>query len=261
MGGFERDPAPWALDGVPDGFEAELLARGLGALRGDAENWTIGAVDGDAQVRKLFNGPEAFTPDGEFILGESDAGGLLGRGRLLRARPGRRRRMGWQMAEWIVNGEPSLDLWHMDIRRFGRQYRSRRYSLARAHEVYSTYYDIKYPNRGAPGRPAAAAVAGLPAADRAGRVVRREVGLGACELVRLQRGRRRRVAAPARLGGRALVAGHPRRGDGDPEAAGLFDQSSFAKIEVHGPGAPHCSGGSARTESTAASAPPPTRRC
>src|ERR671935_23299 len=54
--------------------------------------------------------------------------------------------MGWQVAEWIVNGEPSLDLWHMDSRRFGRQYRSQRYALARATEVYSTYYDIKYPN-------------------------------------------------------------------------------------------------------------------
>ena len=99
-----------------------------------------------AEVRKLFNGPEAFTPDGEFILGESDvpgfwvaagfcAHGLAGAGG-----------MGWQMAEWVVNGEPSLDLWHMDIRRFGRQYRSQAYTLARATEVYATYYDIKYPN-------------------------------------------------------------------------------------------------------------------
>jgi hypothetical protein len=97
-------------------------------------------------VKKLFNGPEAFTPDGEFILGESDvpgfwvaagfcAHGLAGAGG-----------MGWQMAEWIVNGEPSLDIWHMDIRRFGRQYRSQSYTLARATEVYATYYDIKYPN-------------------------------------------------------------------------------------------------------------------
>src|SRR5436305_9580472 len=50
------------------------------------------------------------------------------------------------MAEWIENGEPSLDIWHMDIRRFGRQYGSQAYTLARATEVYATYYDIKYPN-------------------------------------------------------------------------------------------------------------------
>ena len=51
--------------------------------------------------------------------------------------------MGWQMAEWVVNGEPSLDLWHMDIRRFGRQYRSQAYTLARSYETaaetFATY--------------------------------------------------------------------------------------------------------------------------
>ena len=45
----------------------------------------------------------------------------------------------------IVDGEPELDLWKMDIRRFGAQYRSHSYTLARAREVYETYYDIRYP--------------------------------------------------------------------------------------------------------------------
>src|SRR5204863_261748 len=49
------------------------------------------------------------------------------------------------MAEWIVDGEPSMDAWKMDIRRFGAHYSSRRYTLARATEIYSTYYDIHYP--------------------------------------------------------------------------------------------------------------------
>ena len=147
MGGYERDPAPWALDGVPDGFEAQLLPEDwerFDELLGNSIK-RVPAME-QAEVRKLFNGPEAFTPDGEFILGESDvpgfwvaagfcAHGLAGAGG-----------MGWQMAEWVVNGEPSLDLWHMDIRRFGRQYRSQAYTLARATEVYATYYDIKYPN-------------------------------------------------------------------------------------------------------------------
>jgi glycine/D-amino acid oxidase-like deaminating enzyme len=147
MGGYERDPAPWALDGVPDGFEAQLLPEDwerFDELLGNSIR-RVPAMEA-AEVRKLFNGPEAFTPDGEFILGESDvpgfwvaagfcAHGLAGAGG-----------MGWQMAEWIVNGEPSLDIWHMDIRRFGRQYRSQRYTLARATEVYATYYDIRYPN-------------------------------------------------------------------------------------------------------------------
>ena len=54
--------------------------------------------------------------------------------------------IGKVMAEWIVEGEPSLDLWHMDIRRFGEHYRSPRYTLDRTREVYETYYDIKYPS-------------------------------------------------------------------------------------------------------------------
>ncbi len=49
------------------------------------------------------------------------------------------------MAEWIAEGEPSLDVWAMDIRRFGEHYRSPAYTLKRTREVYETYYDIKYP--------------------------------------------------------------------------------------------------------------------
>ena len=147
MGGYERQPQPWALDGVPDGFEAELLPEDWERFDEILQNsiMRVPAME-QAEVRKLFNGPEAFTPDGEFILGESEvpgfwvaagfcAHGLAGAGGI-----------GWQMAEWIAEGEPSLDLWHMDIRRFGGQYRSQRYTLARATEVYATYYDIKYPN-------------------------------------------------------------------------------------------------------------------
>ncbi|WP_163886409.1 hypothetical protein, partial [Providencia stuartii] len=52
--------------------------------------------------------------------------------------------MGRLVAEWIVEGTPSLDVWEMDSRRFGAAYRSRDYALARATEIYSTYYDVKY---------------------------------------------------------------------------------------------------------------------
>ena len=53
--------------------------------------------------------------------------------------------MGKLVAEWIVEGTPSLDVWHMDSRRFGAAYRSRGYTLARTKEIYETYYDVKYP--------------------------------------------------------------------------------------------------------------------
>src|SRR5947207_14950678 len=98
----------------------------------------------DAEVVRLVNGPEALTPDNEFILGPSEvrgfwvaagfcAHGLAGAGG-----------MGQLVAEWIVEGLPAFDVWHMDSRRFGRAYRSREYTLARHTEVYSTYCDVKY---------------------------------------------------------------------------------------------------------------------
>jgi len=137
MGGYERNPAPFALDGIPPGFEAQLLTwdyeRFEELMEGSIRR--VPAME-EAQVKKFFNGPEAFTPDGEFILGQSEvpgfwvaagfcAHGLAGAGG-----------MGKLIAEWIVEGTPSLDVWHMDSRRFGSAYRSRELTVARTAEIY-----------------------------------------------------------------------------------------------------------------------------
>ena len=88
----------------------------------------------------------------------------------------------------------------MDIRRFGAHYRSPGYTLKRAKEVYETYYDIRYPGHERRAGPPAARLERLRVARRARRRVRREVGLGAGQLVRVERGRGRRGAAAARAG-------------------------------------------------------------
>jgi hypothetical protein len=49
------------------------------------------------------------------------------------------------MADWLLDGDPGMDLWEMDVRRFGAHYRSPTYTLKRTREVYETYYDVKYP--------------------------------------------------------------------------------------------------------------------
>ena len=146
MGGYERDPAPWSLDGIPADFNGKLLAEDWPRFEELMENAVVRVPSlGEMEVIKLINGPEAFTPDGEFILGPTDvrgfwtaagfcAHGLAGAGG-----------MGQLVAEWIVDGTPSLDTWEMDSRRFGRNYHSREYTLARTREVYETYYDVKYP--------------------------------------------------------------------------------------------------------------------
>jgi glycine/D-amino acid oxidase-like deaminating enzyme len=122
MGGYERNPAPWGLDGIPPDFNGKLLEEDWDRFEELMENAIVRVPDlEDAEVIRLVNGPEAFTPDGEFILGESDvrgfwvaagfcAHGLAGAGG-----------MGKLVAEWIVQGLPSLDTWEMDSRRFGRQ--------------------------------------------------------------------------------------------------------------------------------------------
>ena len=139
MGGYERDPAPWGLAGIASDFNNRLLPEDWPRFMPLSQNaiTRVPALE-KGDVVKLINGPEAFTPDNEFLLGESTvrgfyvaagfcAHGIAGAGG-----------MGAAMAEWIIDGEPSLDLWKMDLRRFGAQYRSQAYTLARTVEGYST---------------------------------------------------------------------------------------------------------------------------
>ena len=195
-------------------------------------------------MTRLINGPEAFTPDNEFILGESAvrgffvaagfcAHGIAGAGGI-----------GQQVARWIVDGEPELDLWKMDIRRFGPQYRSQAYTLARTYENYATYYDIHYPNEerqaGRPLRlsPAYEELAALGAVfgeksgwERPNWFAGNEDGAGVATRAELEAQRPRGWAGEhwsTAIGAEALAC---RR------RAALFDESSFAKIEVAGPGA------------------------
>jgi 4-methylaminobutanoate oxidase (formaldehyde-forming) len=147
-GGYERDPAPWSLDGIPADFNAKLLEEDWDRFRPLMENALVRVPSLEhAEIVKLINGPEAFTPDGEFILGESEVGGLwVAAGFCAHGLAGAGG-MGQLMAEWIVEGQPAFDVWHMDSRRFGRHYASREYTLARTVEVYSTYYDVRYPGQ------------------------------------------------------------------------------------------------------------------
>jgi glycine/D-amino acid oxidase-like deaminating enzyme len=78
MGGYERHPAPWSLDGIPADFNGKLLAEDWPRFEELMEGALVRVPElGDAEVIKLINGPEAFTPDGEFILGPSDVRGFF----------------------------------------------------------------------------------------------------------------------------------------------------------------------------------------
>jgi glycine cleavage system aminomethyltransferase T/glycine/D-amino acid oxidase-like deaminating enzyme len=239
MGGYERHPAPWGLDGIPADFNGRLLPEDWDRFEELMQN-AIVRVPGlaDAEVIRLVNGPEAFTPDGEFILGPTAvrgfwvatgfcAHGLAGAGG-----------MGRLVAEWIVGGQPGLDVWEMDSRRFGAHYAGRDYTLARTLEVYSTYYDVKYPgHERQAGRPLRLS----PTYERL-----RELGAAFGEKSGWERANWFEPNAAAgdealrprgwagRLWSPAIGAEHR----ACRETAAIFDETSFAKIEVSGHGAP-----------------------
>jgi glycine/D-amino acid oxidase-like deaminating enzyme len=154
MGGYERESAPWALtaggcgiDAIPPDFNGRLLEEDWDRFEEIVANsrMRVPAME-DVRVTRLINGPEAFTPDGEFCLGETEVRGLFVAAGFCAHGLAGAGGIGMALAEWIDAGEPSLDLWEMDIRRFGGHYRSPRYTVARVREVYETYYDIKYPH-------------------------------------------------------------------------------------------------------------------
>jgi 4-methylaminobutanoate oxidase (formaldehyde-forming) len=243
MGGYERQSAaaflpdgPAGIDRIPADFNGRLLEDDWDRFGEITENSKrrVPAMD-DIKVTKLINGPEAFTPDNEFCLGESEvlglfvaagfcAHGLAGAGGI-----------GWVLADWIAEGEPRLDLWEMDVRRFGAQYRSPSYTHARIKETYETYYDIRYPNHersaGRPLRVSAAnawhAEHGAAFGEKSGweRVNWYESNAAAGDESLRPRGWAGEHWSPA------IGAEH----HATREAAAIFDESSFAKMEIEGP--------------------------
>ena len=151
VGGYERNPDPWCLTGdIPPTFNNMLLDPDWDRFAPIAEaGQEVVPALVDADVVQLINGPEAFTPDGEFILGESEVAGFFVAAGFCAHGIAGAGGVGKVMAEWIAGREPPMDLWKMDVRRFGPQYRSRGYCLARTDEIYSTYYDIVYPTTNA----------------------------------------------------------------------------------------------------------------
>ena len=246
MGGYERQSAPWSLDEhhcdrIPADFNGRLLEEDWPRFEELARNSArrVPAME-EVKVTRLINGPEAFTPDNEFCLGESEVRGLFVAAGFCAHGLAGAGGVGKVMAEWIVAGEPSLDVWEMDIRRFGGRdshFSSPRYTLARAKEVYETYYDIRYPgHERRAGRPLRTSSAyawhrehGAAFGEKSGweRVNWYESNAAAGDEGLRPRGWAGMHWSPA-IGAEARAT---------RETAALFDESSFAKLELSGPGA------------------------
>ena len=239
VGGYERNPDPWHVsDPIPRDFNHRLLPEKWERFESIADGaFRLIPPLQTTEINRFINGPEAFTPDDDFILGETDvagffvAAGFCAHGVTGAAGIGR-----WT-AEWIVEGEPSMDLSKMDIRRFGRQYASRDYALAKAYEIYAKHYDVRYPGEeNEAGRPLRMA----PTYSRLEKLdaeFGEKAGWERANWFRSNEDPAHEDRRPRGWAGEqwstAIVAEHL----AVRERAGLFDETSFAKFEVSGPGA------------------------
>jgi glycine cleavage system aminomethyltransferase T/glycine/D-amino acid oxidase-like deaminating enzyme len=146
IGGWEKGTPTFGANGVPFSFGRELLQPNQERL----EQFVLPAAErlpilNELGIRTVINGPIPISPDGEPIMGlapERDnfyvacgfTSGIAASGGAGRA-----------MAEWIVEGEPGLDLWAFDVRRFGSHHMSAKYLAERSVDSYWRYYQIHYP--------------------------------------------------------------------------------------------------------------------
>jgi len=154
MGGFEPDATPWLQSaqhrgGIPENFEFQLLADNWDAFQILLDNAMIRVPAlHTAQVKQFYNGPESFTADNNFVLGPAPGLDNLfigcGFNSMGIASAGG---AGKALAEWIVQGEPTMDLWPVDIRRFARFNANEQWLPDRIKEVLGMHYKMPWPNR------------------------------------------------------------------------------------------------------------------
>ena len=239
IGGFEPNPKTWRLDDVPWEFTQQLLPAEwelfepllAGAIR------RFPAVE-KAEILQLVNGPDGFTPDGHYALGPvpgrpgfwvaagMSINGIAGAGGVGRV-----------MAEWILEGEPSIDVWELNVRRFGAHLGDRRYAAEKAREVYRYYYAPQFPcDENEWGRPLRTS----PLLERLlaqGAVFGERGGWERAHYFVPGRSGRRQ-GADERTWERPSYWEHVAREHRTVrERVGVLDMTSFGKVDVTGPGA------------------------
>ena len=259
LGPYETGAPACYVDGPAAKSEYELFPDALERL----EPYILAAMKrvpafGEVGIKKVYNGAIAYTPDGSPIIGpawglknfwlnEGHSFGVTAAGGA-----------GWQLAHWIVDGEPTIDMMGVDPRRFG-DYAGRGYLIEKNEEAYAKVFTVHYPDE---EREAARALRRTPCYDRM-------KALGAVFGSVFGWERPNWFAPPGYALGDAdlnkpdviLNDNHPVTGDGAPirekwsfrrsnyfkhvgnecrhvhEKVGLQDMSAFAKCEIAGPGA------------------------
>ncbi|MEQ1804484.1 MAG: FAD-dependent oxidoreductase, partial [Burkholderiaceae bacterium] len=149
MGGFEPKAKPWTVDPIPSTFQFQLLGEDWEQF----EPLMVNAIHRTpcletAKVKMLLNGPESFTPDGNFIVGEApglrnyfvcagfNSAGIANSGGA-----------GQLIAQWISGSEAPSDLWDVDVRRFGSFTANRRALSQRTVETLGLHYAMRWPRQ------------------------------------------------------------------------------------------------------------------
>jgi 4-methylaminobutanoate oxidase (formaldehyde-forming) len=150
VGGFEPVAKPWGSpDALPHPFEFQLLAEDWEhfSVLMDSAVHRIPAL-AETGIRKFYNGPESFTPDNQFILGEAaELGGFFVAAGLNSVGIASAGGIGMALARWITDGQPDTDLTTVDIRRFASFHGNSGWLRDRVGEVLGLHYAIAWPNR------------------------------------------------------------------------------------------------------------------
>jgi len=240
MGGYERNSKPFtasydAYDQIPADFNSKLLPEEWDRFEEIATNAAKRVPKmSEVGLKNFINGPEGFTPDNEFCLGETTVGGFYVAAGFCAHGIAGAGGIGKVVAEWVVAGEPTMDLWHMDIKRFADAYKSPRFTLERVTENYEAYYDIHYPLE---ERMSARGESKSPIYDwhKENHAIFGEKA--AWERVNYYHNPTEKLDDSLRPQGWVGKNWHPAvslEHHATRNAAGLFDESSFAKIKVGG---------------------------
>jgi sarcosine dehydrogenase len=148
FGGYEPNPISWTQKDVPENFEFQLFEDDYDHFEQHMGNALarIPALE-KVGIKKMINGPESFTPDGNFILGAApelknfyvgagfNAFGIASGGGA-----------GWVLADWVMKGEAPTDLWSVDICRFSALHKDRAWVNDRTLEAYGKHYTTGFPH-------------------------------------------------------------------------------------------------------------------
>lgn len=233
MGGYEPNPQSWTTGDVPNDWQFRLFDDDFDHFEQHMLQAMIRipALE-TAGVKQMINGPESFTPDGNFILGVApecsnmfvgagfNAFGIASGGGA-----------GWVLAQWVVDGEAPLDLWSVDIRRFSNLHRNRDWVRDRTLEAYGKHYTIGFPHEEyASGRPAIVS----PLYERLKQhraVFGSKLGWERPNWFAAEGTQAEDIYSMGRQNWFDAVGGEHRL---VREKVGIFDQSSFAKFELAG---------------------------